>query len=31
MTAWIFCYIGVAAVCYGFVFKILPWLDGERR
>lgn len=31
MTAWIFCFIGVATVSYGFVFGTLPWLEGERK
>lgn len=31
MSVTIFTYIGVAVVCYGFVFGILPWLEGERK
>lgn len=31
MSVTIFTYIGVAMVTYGFVFRILPWLEGERR
>ena len=27
----VFTYIGVAAVSYFFVFRILPRLDGERK
>ena len=31
MSVTIFTYIGVVAVSYFFVFRILPWLDGERK
>ena len=31
MSVTIFTYIGVAAVVYGFVFRFLPWLEGENR
>lgn len=31
MSITVFTYIGVAVVAYGFVFHILPWLEGEKR
>lgn len=30
MEITIFTYIGVVAVGYWFVYKLLPWLEGER-
>ena len=30
MAISIFTYIGIAVTVYGFVFKLLPWLEGER-
>ena len=31
MSITVFTYIGVLAVSYGFVFRILPWLEGEKK
>lgn len=31
MAEKIFIIIGVATVVYPFVFRVLPWMDGERR
>ena len=31
METSIFTYIGVATVSYLFVYKLMPWLEGERN
>lgn len=30
MSVSVFTYIGIATVSYLFVYRILPWLEGER-
>ena len=31
MEVTFFTYLGVACATYAFVFKLLPWLEGEKR
>ena len=31
MSVTIFTYIGVAYAVYLFVYRVLPWAEGERR
>lgn len=31
MSVTIFTYIGVVSAVYLFVFRVLPWLEGESR